>query len=147
MGYNPSVKRIFSIEKEKEGKNQRDIRFIVPKILRMLALNRVDLEKDGHWFFDKIMINTMIDVTREKSERFYWDYQAYHAYIYALEHGIMPPLDRDTGAKIIGYRNDCAARYNAYYTAYQGLNQIKINKSMASVVALTHSLKVHAQYF
>lgn len=147
MGYNPGVKRIFSLEKEKECKNQKELRYIVPKILRMLALNRIDLEKDGHWFFDKIMINTMIDVTRERAERLYWDYQSYNGYIFGLEQGYLPALDRETGARVIRYRNDIAAKYNAYNTAYIGLSRIKIEKNMVAVAALANALRVHSKYF
>lgn len=147
MGYNPNIRKTFSLAREKEGKNQKDLRFSTPKILRMLALDRIDLENDGHWFFDKILLNTMIDVTRERSERYYWDYQAYCAYIYTLENGIMPPIDRDSGSRVIGNRNDVAAKYNAYATAYKHLTQIKINKSISSVIELGQAIKPYSNYF
>lgn len=146
-GYNPKrKKREYSLVNELEGKNQQDVIWMTPKILRMLALGRINIEKEGYQFLDPKFLDTVMLETYEITIKNYWQGVAFDALLAEVSRGSFSLNDHEY-QKVVGLANKVKSTFRAYQVAYNGLLKLKNSPSLGNIVSMGQEMRNYSNHY
>lgn len=137
----------YSLKNELVGKNEADIIWMTPKILRMLASRRIDIENEGYLLLDKKVLNTLITTSYEKCIQAMWDRNAYDALLQNIQYGVYIISSEQEWSLVNSYRNKASARYTGYLNAYNGLTELAKTKNLFVLDGLIQNIKPYIKFF
>ena len=146
MAYNPKNKKEYSLLDDVDGKNVKELRWMVPKILRKLASNQINLNEEGFKFLDNKFSQIIIDVAYENAIKYFWDLRSYDALIREIQHGVTIVNEQEYN-KILALRNEKRGKFNAYKIANDGFLEVRNFKSFQKVIETSQKMASYKDFY